>query len=129
VFIGTWDGWAHNVHYFGFGHRGDITRNATAVTGACMMIRPSVFWRLGGNDERLRVAYNDVDLCLRAQQAGYRVVYTPHVELFHFEGASRGRYEHPDDGPWFEVRWRPRETMDPYYNPMLSRLVRFSLKR
>jgi glycosyltransferase involved in cell wall biosynthesis len=119
VFVGM-AGWAANVKYNGYWARGDIVRNASAVTGACSMVRPAVYWRVGGNDERLRVAYNDVDLCLRIRQAGYEVVYTPAAELYHYEGASRAGYEHYEDGPLFGLRWRPRELGDPYYSPLMD---------
>jgi GT2 family glycosyltransferase len=85
------------------------------------MIRPDVYWRVGGNDERLRVAYNDVDLCLRVHQAGYQVVYTPYAELFHYESSTRSGFEHHEDGPLFGVRWRPKELVDPYYSPVFTR--------
>jgi len=128
IMVGVWGGWAGNINFGGYWNRGDLIRNASAVTGACTMIRPSVFWRVGGNDERLRVAYNDVDLCLRIRQAGYEVVYTPFAELFHYESASRSGYEHPMDGPLFGTRWHPRDAVDPYYSPMLSDHRPFSIR-
>ncbi len=128
IMVGAWGGWAGNIDFNGFWNRGDLIRNASAVTGACTMIRPSVYWRVGGNDERLRVAYNDVDLCLRIRQAGYEVVYTPYAELYHYESASRSGYEHPMDGPLFGARWLPRATIDPYYSPMLSETQPFAIK-
>ena len=54
-----------------------------------MMPRP-IWDRLGGMDERFTVTYNDVDLCLRAREAGYRVLFTPWAELYHYESKSRG---------------------------------------
>jgi GT2 family glycosyltransferase len=121
-------GWALNLNHRGYWARGDIVRNVSAVTGACTMIRPEVFWRVGGNDERLRVAYNDVDLCLRIRQAGYQVVYTPAAELYHFESSSRGGYEHYEDGPLFGIRWHPKERIDPYYSPVLDPDRPFQIK-
>jgi GT2 family glycosyltransferase len=114
-------GTATNVDHAGFWGLGEMTRDCSAVTGACTMIRPSVYWAVGGNDERLRVAYNDVDICLRIRQAGYQVVYTPYAKLVHIEGASRSGYEHVDDKVWFSSRWRPSEEPDPYYNPNFDR--------
>lgn len=114
-------GWAANVDHRGLHLLGDMVRDCSAVTGACTMMRPSVYWRVGGNDERLRVAYNDVDICLRVRQAGLEVVYTPHAELFHFESASRAGFEHQEDGPLFGVRWEPRQRVDPYYSPLYHR--------
>jgi GT2 family glycosyltransferase len=120
IFVGVM-GTATNVDHRGFWGLGDMTRDFSAVTGACVMIRPGVYWAVGGNDERLRVAYNDVDICLRIHQAGYQVVYTPYAELVHFEGASRAGYEHDDDKEWFTTRWRQAEEWDPYYNPNYDR--------
>ena len=74
------------------GYRG-INRCVTdvsAVTGACMMIRRAVWDKLGGLNEDYAVAYNDIDLCLRAREAGYRIIFTPHAALYHYEGRSRG---------------------------------------
>ncbi len=121
-------GWAHNTNHRGFWGRGEATRNVSAVTGACTMIRPSVFARVGGNDERLRVAYNDVDLCLRIRQAGYQVVYTPHVELYHHESSTRGKFEHEEDGPLFGLRWQVRDNVDPYYSPMFEDFPPFLIR-
>jgi GT2 family glycosyltransferase len=86
-----------------------------------MATRPAVYRRVGGYDERLRVAYNDVDFCLRLHQAGYQVVYEPDARLVHAEGSTRGLIEDPHDAPLFNDRWRPRSGCDPYYNPNLNR--------
>jgi len=128
VMVGALEGYAYNVDYGGFWGRGEVVRNASAVTGACTMVRAAVYWSVGGNDERLRVAYNDVDLCLRIRQAGYEVVYTPAAELYHFEGYSRKGKEHPEDGPLFGERWHPQEKGDPYYSPILSKLTPFRIR-
>ena len=120
-------GTATNVDHAGFWGLGEMTRDASAVTGACTMIRPGVYWAVGGNDERLRVAYNDVDICLRIHQAGYQVVYTPYAKVLHLEGASRAGYEHVDDKVWFSTRWRQDEEPDPYYNPNFDRHRLFRL--
>ncbi len=128
IILGAWGDWATNLDHRGFQHRGEIVRNVSAVTGACTMIRPTVYWQVGGNDERLRVAYNDVDLCLRIRQAGYQIVYTPYAELYHHEGlessglpASRGR-------PAPRVRWHPMQSIDPYYSPVLSDQAPFQIR-
>ena len=64
--------------------------NYSAVTGACLMTRRDVFEQVGGFDEELTVAFNDIDLCLKIVHAGYRIVNLPHVQLYHFESKSRG---------------------------------------
>jgi GT2 family glycosyltransferase len=96
-------------------------RNTIAVTGACMMVRRDVFEELGGFDETLRVAFNDIDFCLRAREKGYRTVYTPHARLFHFESATRGAEHPPEDDLLMRRRWRKLLAAgDPYYNRNLS---------
>jgi GT2 family glycosyltransferase len=99
----------------------DLTRNCSAVTGACMMVPRRVFEELGGFDEELRVVLNDVDLCLKIRQRGYLVVYTPDALLYHYEGSSRGRLHPPPDERVFQERWHDvLDRGDPYYNPNLS---------
>jgi GT2 family glycosyltransferase len=121
IVIGAWRGHANSVEWGNWWRMGDLLRDVTAVTGACMAVRPAVYWRLGGYDERLRVAYNDVDFCSRLHQAGYQVVYEPDARLLHAEGSTRGKVEDPEDAPLFDERWRPRSTCDRYYNPNLNR--------
>ena len=121
IIVGAWRGHANSIEWGNWWRMGDLLRDVSAVTGACMMTRPGVFWRLGGFDERLRVAYNDVDYCLRLHQGGYQVVYVPDAQLYHAEGSTRGRVEDPEDAPLFNERWRPRSSCDPYYNPNLNR--------
>jgi FkbM family methyltransferase len=75
------------------GYRGQLSlvRTLSAVTGACVAIRRTVFFEVGGFDEvNLQVGCNDIDLCLRIREFGYRVIWTPFAELFHVESASRG---------------------------------------
>jgi GT2 family glycosyltransferase len=128
IALGMLGGVAANIAFGGWWGNGDIVRNCSAVTGACLMVRPSVFWEVGGNDERLRVAYNDVDLGLRIRQAGYENVYTPYCRLFHFEGASRKGAEPSQDEIFFGQRWRPYEFVDQYYNPHLDPYRPFNIR-
>ena len=121
-------GIATNVDHGGYAGLGESVRNCSAVTAACMMVRREVFRELGGFEERLRVAYNDVDFCLRARDKGYLVVYTPHALLYHHERASRGAESHAEDDRLFLERWGPIERLsDPYYNPNFSRSEPFRL--
>jgi GT2 family glycosyltransferase len=101
--------------------------NYSCVTAACLMTRRTVFEKLGGFDEELAVAYNDVDLCLRIGKAGYRVIYLPYVELRHYESKSRGYdvTEEQEDRDLserliMERKWRISSYVDPYYNPNLT---------
>lgn len=104
--------------------------NFSSVTGACQMVPRKVFDEVGGYDEAFEVGFNDADFCLRVQQAGYYVTYTPYAELFHYEFVSRGR-ETADSAKqhrWererdlFMSRWpEPFEQGDPFGNPNLKR--------
>ncbi|MGH9180060.1 MAG: glycosyltransferase family 2 protein, partial [Acidimicrobiales bacterium] len=128
IIVGHKGGHAGNVDHGGYWGLGQIVRNCSAVTGACMLMRPSVYWRIGGHEERLRIAYNDVDICLRARQAGYEVVYTPYAELVHVEGGTRGIHAHVDDDDFFEARWVTHKCLDRYYNANLERLEPFRIR-
>ncbi|MEO5842595.1 MAG: glycosyltransferase family 2 protein [Acidimicrobiales bacterium] len=100
---------------------GRCIRNAAAVTAACLMTRASVYAAVGGMDERLRVAYNDVDLCLRIGERGWRVVYTPYAELEHAESSTRGSLHPAIDEAFFQRRWgAPYTALDPFYTPNLE---------
>ena len=118
----------HGGQHFGYFDLGETVRNCSAVTGACMLMRPEVFEELGGFEERLRVAFNDVDLGLRARQKGYLIVYTPHALLYHEESSSRGKLHPEEDERFFCERWGwPSELADEYYNPNFSRKLPFRL--
>lgn len=99
-------------------------RNVSAVTAACSMVSKDKFNKVGGFDTKLRVTYNDVDLCLRLLDEGYKNVYTPFVELFHYESMSVGKISTGDrDQVEFkeaknimEKRWNKYLKNDPYYN-------------
>ncbi|SHK15575.1 glycosyltransferase family 2 protein [Hespellia stercorisuis] len=100
----------------------------SAVTAACMMVSKEVFEQVQGFDEKLAVAYNDIDFCLRVGAAGKRVVYNPFAEFYHYESKSRGaddtvenkaRFEQEES--YFLDRWKNLiEQGDPYYNPNLT---------
>ncbi len=71
-------------------HKAAIQQDLSAVTAACMMVKRSVFEAVNGFEEKLSVAFNDVDLCLRIRAQGELIVYDPYVELYHYESKSRG---------------------------------------
>ncbi len=99
-----------------------FTRNVSAVTGACLAIRKSVFQELGGFDETFPVNYNDADLCLRARQAGYQVIVEPAALLRHRECQSRQAGVRLEERHAFEQRWAAwLERGDPFYSPYLRR--------
>jgi GT2 family glycosyltransferase len=97
-----------------------VTRNCSAVTAACMMIRREVFELVGGFDEQIAVSYNDVDLCLRVREAGFRIVWTPYAELYHHEMVVRGYTIDPKEVEYMKARWGDRLFHDPYYNENLT---------
>ena len=98
--------------------RWPVVREVSAVTGACLMTRRAVFEEMGGFDEALPEAFNDVDYCLRLRAAGYRVIYTPLAQLSHREGGTRGRRIPEHDRRVFVARWGDERTLrDPYLNP------------
>ena len=104
------------------------TGDYSACTAACLLMRTELFRSLGGFDETLAVAFNDVDLCLRVGEAGYRVVYNPYARLWHYESKSRG-YEDTQEkvvrfnreADRFLEKWGSLvEKGDPFYNPNLT---------
>lgn len=121
----------YKINYDNLGYMGRLcyAQNVSAVTGACLMVRKSLYDALGGLDEAFAVALNDVDFCLRIRDKGYLNVFTPFAELYHFESASRGsdaadsqkaaRYE--EESALFRGRWKELLAKgDPYYNPNFS---------
>ena len=112
---------AAESHYF---HFSDIVRNCSAVTGACLLIRREVFWEVGGfNEVDLPNTLQDIDLCLKLIQYGYRNVYTPYAQLYHYESTSRSetqKFATPDQ-LYFERQWQSYIDDDPYYSPNLPR--------
>lgn len=109
-------------HYFNFP---DVIRNVSAVTGACLMTRAGVFRQAGGFDEqKFPIAYNDVDLCLRLGQRGYRILYTPHAVLYHHEAYSKSLKDlvpHPAEAAELRRNWKAAIESDPFYHPNLTR--------
>ena len=100
----------------------------SAVTAACMLVKASIFREVKGFDEELRVAFNDIDLCMKVRKAGQKVVFTPYAELYHYESKSRGLEDTPEkqlrfskEVKCFRRKWE-RELLkgDPYYSPNLS---------
>lgn len=108
-----------------------VTRNYSAVTGACLLTRREVFDEVGGFDEeRLPVTFNDVDLCLKMRRAGYLIVYTPFAKLYHHESGTRRPSVEARETHVMRERWPELLARDPYYNPNLSReRADFSLGR
>jgi GT2 family glycosyltransferase len=112
---------AYNTSLYGI-------RNYLAVTAACMMISKKKFKEVSGFDEKLKIAFNDVDLCLKLHKKGYRQVYNGGVELYHYESISVGQpgtvYRdqklYGKEVKIFKTRWKEYIQNDPYYNKNLS---------
>jgi glycosyltransferase involved in cell wall biosynthesis len=105
-----------------------LAREVSAVTGACMVLRRSVFLEVGGLDDvNLAVSFNDVDLCLRLRERGYTNIVTPFAELMHHDSASRGADVSPDkrarflrEADYMRRRWGDVLLRDPYFSPNYS---------
>lgn len=123
----------YKQHRQNLGYMGRLcyAQNVSAVTGACLMVKKSLFDEVGGLEESFEISLNDVDFCLKLRQKGLLNVFTPFAELFHYESVSRGlddngekakRYN--DESARFREKWKAQlEAGDPYYN------VNFSLDR
>lgn len=102
--------------------RAVLIQNYLAVTGACMLIRKDLFFEVGQfNQSDLPVVFNDVDLCLRLHEAGYRNVFTPYAELTHAESTTRKTLAYEFENQYFRSRWSEFIVSDPYFNPNLDR--------
>lgn len=117
----------HSRGHPGYFGRAALVQNFSAVTGACLLVRKSIYDQVGGLDERLQVAFNDIDFCLRVREAGYRNLWTPYAELYHHESASRGSEDTPAKKARFQkeidhmlARWQGQLDNDPAYNPNLA---------
>ncbi len=119
------------------GGRPSVICNYSAVTGACMMIRKSVFYEVGKFDTDLAITLNDVDLCLKIRKHGYLVIYTPYAQLFHYASLTRGGPEDAEKRLCYQkehdlmrLKWADVvDRGDPYYNPNLTlKREDFSLK-
>ena len=114
----------------GYMFRAATVQDFSAVTGACLLVKASVYDAVGGLDEQFAVAFNDVDFCLRVRDAGWRIAWTPYAELTHYESKSRGGDEKdPAKAARFAAEQQRLYTVhgkanildDPYYNPSLTR--------
>ncbi|MCB1754916.1 MAG: glycosyltransferase family 2 protein [Gammaproteobacteria bacterium] len=112
----------------GYFSRALLTQNYSAVTAACLLIRKDIFEKTGGLDEEnFRVAFNDVDFCLRVKELGYRNLWTPYAQLIHHESKSRGYEDTPEKKKRFlsevarmKLRWSADLAHDPAYSPNLT---------
>lgn len=113
----------------GYFRQPHVTQFVSAVTAACLVVEQSKFAKVGGLDETgLAIAFNDVDLCLKLESAGWRNVYVPHAVLLHHETKSRGKDTSPRNIERYrrelnvlQTRWGTKSYQDPLHNPNLDR--------
>lgn len=120
----------YRQHRENLGYMGRLcyAQDVTAVTGACLLVKKSLFEKVGGLDESFAISLNDVDFCLKLRKLGLLNVFTPFAELYHFESISRGlddqgekaeRYNR--ESAHFRDKWKKElQQGDPYYNPNFS---------
>ena len=124
---------AGHTHYkmprqhLGYMGRLCYAQDVTAVTGACLMVKKSIYEEVDGLDESFTISLNDVDLCLKIREKGYLNIFTTFAELYHYESKTRGmeegeklrRYER--ECAHFRDKWKEQlDAGDPYYNPNFS---------
>ncbi len=130
--LGGYAGHSHKMYKrdsCGYFNRLNAIQNVSAVTAACLMVKKSIYQEVDGMDEvKFKVAYNDVDFCLRVREKGYLNIFTPYAELYHHESISRGYETTPEKIARFQTEKdalfeRHKEILtngDPYYNPNLT---------
>jgi GT2 family glycosyltransferase len=120
-----------NQGYFG---RAELIQNFSAVTAACLLVKKSVYSEVNGLDENLPVDYNDVDFCLRLIKLGYRNIWTPYAELYHYEHGTRGKPLNSQKSSqlilemnYMRHRWGDYLIRDPLYSTNLNLDIAFRL--
>ncbi len=121
----------HGHRYFpskhlGYFNRLSVVNNVSAVTGACLMVEKTLWEKVDGFDEKLAIAYNDIDFCLKLQALEFRHVVLPQITFYHYESKSRGldttqakQSRLSNEQQYMQARWQDRLTHDPNYNPNL----------
>ncbi|MDE6925563.1 MAG: glycosyltransferase family 2 protein [Acetatifactor sp.] len=120
----------YKQHRQNLGYMGRLcyAQNVTAVTGACLLVKKSLYEAVGGLEEEFAISLNDVDFCLKLREKGLLNVFTPFAELFHYESVSRGLDDNGEkaerynrESGKFRKKWEKElEAGDPYYNPNFS---------
>jgi GT2 family glycosyltransferase len=113
-----------DIGYLG---RAVIHQSVSAVTAACLVVSKKIYGEVGGLDEELAVAFNDVDFCLKVMKKQYRNIYTPYAEMIHHESISRGAEDSPEKQVRFmqevnlmQDRWSSELQNDFAYSPNLT---------
>jgi O-antigen biosynthesis protein len=134
VILGVGGVAGHSHQYFnrdapGYFSHLKVIQNLSAVTAACLVVRKEIYEAVNGLDEdNLKVAFNDVDFCIRVREAGYRNIWTPYAELFHHESKSRGHEDTTEKQARFKAeieymkdKWGNILNSDPFYSPNLTK--------
>jgi O-antigen biosynthesis protein len=114
--------------YIGYFCRARVIQNFSAVTGACLLTKRKLWEKVGGLDEeQFKIAFNDIDYCLKIRQLGYDVIYTPYSRLYHYESKSRGYENTPEkierfreESQSLKNKWGTDRIPDPFYNINLT---------
>lgn len=125
--IGGIAGHSH-LHYpanvSGYFERMNLVHEVSAVTAACLLVKTGIYRKVNGLDEDLKVAFNDVDFCIKVRELGYRNIFTPYAEMYHHESVSRGYEDTPEKQKRFQSeikkmqqKWGELLANDPYYSP------------
>ena len=142
VILGVGGVAGHSHKYFanqsnGYFSRLKLRQDISAVTAACLLVKKSIYEKVNGlNEKDLTVAFNDVDFCLKVRELGFRNVWTPFAELYHYESISRGAEDTPEkvkrfnqEVEYMQHKWGNKLLADPYYNKNLTLTSEdFSLK-
>ncbi len=112
----------------GYHGRAVVVNNYSAVTAACLMTKKELYKRVNGLDERFKVAFNDIDFCMKIRKENKLIVYTPYAKLYHYESRTRGYEDTPEkrqrfnnEIQLFEKKWkRELDKKDPYFNKNLD---------
>jgi len=115
-------------HSRGYDDRLGLCQELSCVTAACLVTKKSVYQKVGGLDDlNLRIAFNDVDFCLKVRELGLKVIWTPFAELYHLESASRGSdlskeniHRWNAEYTFMRGKWKHVLEADPFYNPNLA---------
>lgn len=115
----------HTFHHFPASEPGpsfllQVDRECSGVTAACALMRAKVWHQAGGLTDLLPNSYNDIDLCLKVRHLGYRIVWTPHAQLYHFESLSRDSTATGEELRFLQTRWDDQLRVDPYGSPALD---------
>jgi GT2 family glycosyltransferase len=119
----------YNRDNYGYFNRLNVVQNLSAVTAACLMVKKNIYEDMNGlNEIDFKIAYNDVDFCLRVLEKGYLNIFTPYCEAYHHESISRGYEETPEKIARFNKEKKALfdrhrailQNGDPYYNSNLT---------